>query len=132
MQYNGEKITVTLTSRFAVDDQTKQVSIICSVLYHYMRGMVRRPLIDCACEATIDIVPFPDTLAAESIPPRLMSILYSVAIGALRGMVAKRVASTELSLFPLPLVNISELISNQLYGSTTPVNTHPFSELVIS
>ena len=55
-------------------------------------------------------------------------VMYGVAIGALRGMLAQRLAGTMLEAYPLPLVNISELVSRHLYGNAPSQLTIPLED----
>lgn len=134
MRYNGEKLSLTLTSRFGVNTSGRQVELRIRAFYHYMRSMVTRPLADIGCVVTVDVDPFPLELAdgRTDLPPRLMTIMYGVAIGALRGMVSVRVSGTMLGGYPLPLVNISELVSRHLYGTPVPRVSFPLDELVFN
>lgn len=134
LRYSGEKLTLTLTSQFGVNAADRQVQLRIRARYSYVRGMVMRPLASVGCSVTVDIDPFPAELAGANaqLPPRLMTIMYSTAVGALRGMIAMRVAGTALSACPLPLVNISELVSNHLYGSPVPKVSFPLDELVFN
>ena len=131
LRYRGEKLSITLTSRFIVHEPESQVELRVRALYHYMRGMVTRPLLDCGVSVTVDMSPFPSALAdGAELPPRLMSILYGAGIGALRGVIALRTSGTSLSSFPLPLVNISELVSSHMYGTPAPSFCFPLSEMI--
>lgn len=132
LRFNGENLAVTLTSRFGIDAETHQVELRVYALYRYMRGMVTRPLLDVGCAVRVELNPFPIEFVVgdEQLPPRLMTIMYGAAVGALRGMIAMRVTGTALSAYPLPLVNVSQLVSNHVYGSQAPRHSFPLDELV--
>ena len=59
-----------------------------------------------------------------------MTLMYSAAIGALRGMLALRVENTFLKDYPLPLINISELVSERIYGRKADLHTIPLVDFV--
>ena len=54
-----------------------------------------------------------------------MLLMLSVTIGSLRGMLALRTAGTFLKSYPLPIINISELISRRAYGNDVPFGSRP-------
>ena len=62
------------------------------------------------------------------LPPRIMTIMYGAAIGALRGILAQKLENTQLRDYPLPLVNVSELVSRHIYGTPAPDRTVPFAD----
>ena len=54
-----------------------------------------------------------------------MVMMLGVTIGSLRGMLALRTAGTFLKNHPLPIINISELVSRLAYGSDVPFGSRP-------
>ena len=63
------------------------------------------------------------------IPPRLMTLMYGAAIGAMRGMLALRTAGTFLKDYPLPLINISALVCEHMSGRKVPDKIMPLTDL---
>ena len=59
------------------------------------------------------------------IPPSLMAMMLNVAIGALRGMIAQKTVGTPIEDRPLPLVNVSQLVSRLIYGDRPPERVIP-------
>ncbi|MDE6528193.1 MAG: hypothetical protein K2L78_04025, partial [Muribaculaceae bacterium] len=57
-------------------------------------------------------------------------LMYSAAVGALRGMLALRVENTFLKNYPLPLINISALVSERLYGTKADPAVVPLVDFV--
>ena len=52
------------------------------------------------------------TPTAVYVPQKLLGLLLSVSVGALRGMVARCTSGTFLEKYPLPVFDISELLKN--------------------
>lgn len=133
MRYDGSGITVTLQSGFHARPARHCVSLVIGTNYHYMRGQMRHNLLSFSIEVFFDIEPFRDLDADETgdieLPPRIMTIMYGVAIGALRGILAQKLENTFLRDYPLPLVNISDLVSRHIYGTPPPDHTVPFVDL---
>ena len=129
MRYCGSKITVTLESRFHARPARHCVSLVVATRYHCMRDQLRHDLLYYGSEVFFDIEPFSSLDANDNgemeLPPRLMTIMYGVAIGALRGMLAQKVERTQLRDYPLPLINISELVSCHIYGTPAPEHAIP-------
>lgn len=93
---------------------------------------MRHDILDYNIRVYFEIEPF-DSLRTDdgkdiALPPSLMTLMYGVAIGALRGMLAQRLAGTMLEAYPLPLVNISELVSRHLYGNAPSQLTIPLED----
>ena len=129
MRYYGSGITVTLESCFHARPARHCVSLTIAARYHYIRNQLRHNLLYYGIEVFFDIEPFNSLNSGENsevtLPPRLMTIMYGVAVGALRGMLAQRVEHTQLRDYPLPLVNISELVSRNIYGTPVPEHAIP-------
>lgn len=134
MRYDGSGISVSLESRFHARPARHCVSLVLGTRYYYTRSMMRHNLLDYNIEVFFDISPYSILAAEESgdieVPPRLMALMYSVAVGALRGMLAQKTENTVLRDYPLPLVNISELVSRHIYGTPTPEHTVPLVDYI--
>lgn len=132
MKYDRSGITVTLESKFHARPARHCVSLIVGTHYRYMRNQLRHDLLQFYIEVFFDIEPF-NMLASEAkgdieLPPRIMTIMYGAAIGALRGILAQKLENTQLRDYPLPLVNVSELVSRHIYGTPAPDRTVPFAD----
>lgn len=134
LRYTDGGISVSLTSRFIPATEKKQVSLIVGTCYHYTRNLLRHRILCYNIEVIFDVDPFPySTTGSEDasyLHPRLMTLMYSAAIGALRGMLALRVENTFLKDYPLPLINISELVSERIYGRKADLHTIPLVDFV--
>lgn len=131
-RYAGGEITVGLTSRFTGHADRRVVTLVIGASYTCMRHMMRHRLLDYTIAVDFELDRFDEILIEEggmSVPPRLMALMYSVAIGALRGMLAMRTAGTFLSDYPLPLINVSALVSEHVSGQPVSGDVVPFSDL---
>ena len=106
----------------------------CGNLLSLQRNLLRHRILCYNIEVIFDVDPSPySTTGAEDasyLHPRLMTLMYSAAIGALRGMLALRVENTFLKDYPLPLINISELVSERIYGRKADLHTIPLVDFV--
>ncbi len=118
----AEDIAIDLNARVEADHASDMLTLRLEALYTYMRGMVKRPLLSHTVEAVFEIpslaeyVTFNQTRDKVDLPPSVMSLMLSVAIGALRGMIAQKTAGTALENRPMPLINLTELVSRLIYG----------------
>lgn len=135
LRYAENGISVSLKSRFIPMPEKGQVALIMGTCYHATRKMLRHQLLCYNIEVVFDIDPFPDNLEEDAdfgimLHPRLMTLMYGAAVGALRGMLALRVENTFLKNYPLPLINISALVSERLYGSKEKAGTIPLVDFI--
>lgn len=132
MRYSGGEISVTLKSKFTGGVEEDIVALRLEVIYSYMRGMMRHRLLRYSIAVDFEV---PDAGAFSiddtgmDIPPRLMTLMYSSAIGAMRGMLALRTAGTFLKDYPLPLINISALVCEHVSGRKVPDDILPLTDL---
>jgi len=96
--------------------------------------MVRRPLLDFAVATEFEVDNFDRHFAHAldrdrmvDLPPSVLTLMLGVSIGALRGMIAQRTKGTPLESSPLPLINITSLVSRLIYADTADDYTHPLS-----
>ena len=126
-----EEISVDLKSCVEDDVASECLVLRLEALYTYMRSMVRRSLLDYAVEVVFEIpslashVDFSRSRDRVGIPPSLMAMMLNVAIGALRGMIAQKTVGTPFEDRPLPLVNVSQLVSRLIYGDRPPERVIP-------
>lgn len=134
---NAEDVSVDLHARLDTDARADRLTLRLGAVYTYMRSMVKRPLLDYTVEAEFEIpnleeyVSFSTSRDKVDIPPAVMSLMLSVALGALRGMIAQKTIGTALEYRPLPLVNLSSLVSRLIYGSEPAKPVIPVSSSVV-
>lgn len=133
MRYSGGEISVTLKSKFAGKDaDSNVVTLMLGVVYSYMKGMMLHRLLRYSIAVDFELSDagaFSIGDTGMDIPPRLMTLMYSSAIGAMRGMLALRTAGTFLKDYPLPLINISALVCEHMSGRKVPDDILPLTDL---
>ncbi len=134
MRYDGSPVTVALRSRFHAVPAKHSIALIVTASYYYYRSQLRHNLVEYPVEVTFEIDPY-SSLTADNegeieLPPRVMTLMYSVTIGALRGMLAQKTANTILRDYPLPIVNVSELVSRHIYGTPAPDRAIPLVDYI--
>lgn len=131
---DGSQIKVGLKAKVDLLPEKCAIKLLLTAYYTRVRGMVRRPLLDFAVETEFEVDDFnrhfADAFSGErmmDLPPSVLTMMLSVGIGALRGMIAQRTKGTPLESTPLPLINISSLVSRLIYTSPSDEFTRPFS-----
>ncbi|MDE6489735.1 MAG: hypothetical protein K2L49_01080, partial [Muribaculaceae bacterium] len=113
-----------------------EITLSIGTRYTTVRNMISRLLIDYNIELTFatsgdDNELYTGTIGrSPSLPPQLATVMLSVGIGSLRGMMASRTAGSMLARYPLPIINVSELVSRIAYGSMPAANSVPLSGLI--
>ncbi len=130
----GEEIGVALRLRVEPDVRSSLVRLKLGVCYSCVHGYLRRTLLDYHIEADFEIDRLQEHVemsgADAVLSTRLMTMMLSVTIGSLRGMLAIRTARTWLADYPLPVINISELISRLHYGSDWNADALPLVNFI--
>lgn len=120
MRYEGGKVNVGLSARFDMSRESAIATVVVGVHYTTLRSQVVRKLMDYTIKARFEVSELSGMVDIEYgdilIPPGLLHLMLSVSIGALRGMVALRTANTFLANFPLPLMNLSEVMAHMDMG----------------
>lgn len=133
-----EDINVDVHARLDSDIASDRITLRLGTVYTYMRDMVKRPLLDYTVEAEFEIpnlndyVDFSPTRDDIDLPPSILSLMLSVALGALRGMIAQKTVGTPLEFRPLPLVNLSKLVSRLIYRTKPAKNAIPISSNIVT
>lgn len=130
----GENISVALRVRVCPDEQSSTVRLTVGVCYMCVHGYLRRTVLDYRIEAAFEIdrlYEHVEVSGADSVlSARLMAMMLSVAIGSLRGMLAIRTSRTWLADYPLPVINISQLVSRLHYGSDWNADSRPLVNFI--
>lgn len=120
MRYEGGKVNVGLSTRFDMSRESAIATVVVGVHYTTLRSQVVRKLMDYTIKARFEVSELSGMVDIEYgdilIPPGLLHLMLSVSIGALRGMVALRTANTFLANFPLPLMDLSEVMAHMDMG----------------
>ncbi len=120
MRYEGGKVNVGLSASFNMSRESSIATVIVGVHYTTLRSQVIRKLMDYTVKACFEISDLQGLVDIEYgdilIPPGLLHLMLSVSIGALRGMLALRTANTFLAHYPLPLMDLTEIMSHMDMG----------------
>lgn len=135
IRYTGSPVKVTINAQWHTATPAHEIALIAGARYTTTRNMVDRTLLDYNIELTFstsgnDSWLYADDDRSLSLPPGLATVMLSVGIGSLRGMIASRTADSMLSRYPLPIINVSEIISRMAYGTTADENTLPLTGFV--
>lgn len=119
-RYDGSRIDVGLNVRMESDVKNSTVTMVVGVVYNTTRHIMRERLLQYTVAAEFEIDRLSEHIETDGVDavvtPPLMTLMLGVTIGSLRGMLALRTASTKLADYPLPIFNISEIISRLAYG----------------
>lgn len=120
MRYEGGKVNVALSASFNMCRESSETIITVGVHYTTLRSQVIRKLMDYAVRARFEISDIKGLVDIEYgdilLPPGLLHLMLSVSVGALRGMLALRTANTFLANFPLPLLDLTEIMDHMDMG----------------
>lgn len=135
LRYTGSQVRVTLSAQWHASSPAHEITLMTGARYTTARGLIDRTLIDYNIELTFATSGNDDWLYTGgerglSLPPRLATVMLSVGIGSLRGMMASRTAGSMLSRYPLPIINVSELVSRMAYGTDSDTRTVPLTGFV--
>lgn len=131
LRHSGGEIAVSFNSRLIPLRETGKISLVTGVKYRRSRNMIERTLLHYNIETVFEIDDIGSHVAVDgdniSVPPRLLTLMYTVAIGALRGMLSQRTARTFLADYPLPLINVSEIVDRMLHPGAP--DAYPLNDL---
>ena len=121
MRYEGGKVSVGLSASFNMCRESSIATVIVGVHYTTLRSQVIRKLMDYTVKARFEVSDLQGLVDIEYgdilIPAGLLHLMLSVSIGALRGRLALRTANTFLSHYPLPLMDLTEVMNHMDMGS---------------
>lgn len=138
---SGGTARVGLAARVTSDADRSLLKLRLAASYSWERGMLRRRLLDYEVDAVFEVDDFerhfgrgPRSPEVVDMPPSVLRLMLTVAVGALRGMIALRTAGTPLGSRPLPLVNVSELLGRLIYGSEAArsQSVYPLTAMVVA
>lgn len=116
MRFSGTEVDVELSTDFNRDRVHRTITLQLGAHYTALRSQIRRRLLDYVIDVEFEIM-HPDGLIVVeddeiTLTPNLLHLMFSIAMGALRGMIALRTANTFLAHFPLPVYNLYDLIEH--------------------
>ncbi len=134
---SASEVKVGLKVHLETIPRFQKVKLRLCATYTRERGMVLRPLLDYVVDVEFEIDEYQRHFGADAghgdafdFPPSVLTMMLGVGVGAMRGMIALRTKGTPLADKPLPLINISSLVSRLIYSSPCDENTYPLSALV--
>lgn len=128
---------VRVKARVTSDTEQGLLILHLSTAYTWDRGMLRRRLLDYEIEVRFEVDDFeghfgrgPRHPEIVDMPPSVLRLMLSVGIGTLRGMLALYTRGTPLQRRPLPLIDVSLLLSRLIYGDSPRASEiYPLTEL---
>lgn len=116
VRYSGTPVEVNLTTDFSRNESSHVVRLRLGVHYTTYRGQIMRKLLDYVIEADFELIHQPADFISGNrdviLPTDLVSLMLSIGIGAVRGMIALRTSRTFLRHYPLPVYDINSLIDD--------------------
>ncbi len=112
MRYENTPVDVSLTSDFIYRANKNVVTVKLSTRYTTLRGQMTRRLLDYSILATFEAAGADSVADTEEliVDTEVVKMMLSIALGALRGMLALRTANTFLAHYPLPIYDMRSLI----------------------
>lgn len=135
MRNTGGDIVISLNSRLVPSKvDPGRIGLILGVKYRRERSMIMRTLLHYHIEVVFEIDRMEDHVnvgdTTVEVSPRLLTVMIGIAVGAIRGMLAQRTARTFLADYPLPLINVSDIVSRMIYNEEPDDTVIPLTELV--
>jgi len=117
-------VNVDMKVKVLPDIDSERISIVVTCSYTADIYLIRTHLAVCSVVATFEVedlksyIEYPDGPAgAMKVATPLMSMMLGIAVGALRGIMAVRLAGTPLSKHPMPIISMAALIERLSYTS---------------
>ncbi len=122
LRYKGSPINVGLTTQITPEIDNDLLMLKLGVRYTTVYADVLHNLLHYVVSFDFDIKNLSKEILLDKgsvkVPVPLLHIILSVGIGTLRGMLAQRTHLTMLDKYPLPILNINEIIDNMCANSS--------------
>lgn len=125
----GTPIDLDISADFITVPGTPELRVRLGAHYTCLRAQIVRKMLDYVIEVSFDINEIggrADITDGEMlIDPEVLSLMLSVGVGALRGMVALRTEGSVLEKHPVPVMRIRDLItrvSGSRHGSLPEIH----------
>lgn len=134
LRYNGYPVKVSMSASILPDVTQNLLTLTLGVRYVSSKDeggkeLLRyNVLIDFEIENLGERIQI--TEKAVKVPSHLLTLIISVGVGALRGMLAQRTAGTAFDKYPLPLMNISEIVSTIMYSERSRNPVYPLFRFI--
>lgn len=127
LRHAEEPVEVTLGTSYTVSKSSPGILTLRLVAcYHSLRNLIIRPLLKYAMEVEFEIDNLDEIVDINErsiiIPPDILHLTLGVGIGALRGMLALECRHSSLTHYPLPIMNIGDIISRLAPGADVSIS----------
>lgn len=116
----GKPVHLDMSVRLVPDVGHEMLSLIVKCSYVFCGEAYRERLMTCSVYSNFQVKDLAAHIERHGenaiVDTQLMMLMLSVAVGALRGIVAVRTKGTLLESRPLPIINISALMYRLHYG----------------
>lgn len=119
----NDPVSVDMNVRVLPDVERSVISLVVTCTYIGVIGMIRTRILTSSVIATFEIEKLVNDKRQANVEvvvdAELMKTMLSIAVGALRGIVAVRTADTPLRNTPLPIIDLTVLMYRLNYGRST-------------
>ncbi len=127
LRHAEEPVEVTLATSYSLSKSSPDILTLRLVAcYHSLRNLIIRPLLKYAMEVEFEIDNLADIIDINErsiiIPPDILNLTLGIGIGALRGMLALECRNSSLTHYPLPIINIGDIISRLTPGTDVSIS----------
>lgn len=116
VRYEGTPVDVEISTGFRKSRSKKLVVLELGAHYTTVRGQIRRRMLDYVIDAEFEINDMNGVIESDReelvLTTDVLRLMLSIAIGALRGMIALRTSGTFLVHYPLPVYDLDKLVEN--------------------
>ncbi len=130
MRYDGYPISVKISTNFLPYIENNILKVVLGVHYDTSRNHSPRNLLQYYISLNFEILNLSEYIEITDkivkLPSYMLTVIMSVSIGTLRGMLVQRTRHTFLDTYPLPILNISEIVADinspsSSYNSASPI-----------
>ncbi|MBP3537905.1 MAG: hypothetical protein J6J93_10275 [Muribaculaceae bacterium] len=124
----NQTVTVDMNVRVIPDLDTSCISLVVSCSYIATIGFIRTRILVSSVIATFEVEDLRKHIVTQNgeivVAGQLMMTMLSIAVGALRGVVAVRTQGTRLRNTPLPIIDLTALMYRLHYGRVPDPGAH--------
>ena len=125
-----DNVHVGFSVQLSPDIEQNCTDILLGVHYDIKKEDRKTSILEYKINVTFEIEDMIEYILIEknriSVKPELLTIMLSVSIGSLRGMLVMRTKNSDFENYPLPLVNVTELVSKIRHPSWYENTKPPF------
>ena len=134
LRYDGYPISVSMTASVLPDVNNNILTLTLGVRYVSSKGTNAKELLRYNVLLDFEINDLEERIQitdkAVKVPSHLLTLIIGVGVGTLRGMLAHRTSGTVFDKYPLPLMNISEIVSAMIYSERSRNPVYPVFKFV--